>query len=178
MATRDRLLMHREKLATLLFDYFSAQEDVSVAYLYGSIARGEELTASDVDLGVLFGTSASEEDQIFRRVGIAQDLEELTGRRVDVTDLTKTPPHFNHQVLLHGMVLKGRSEPMRIHFEQTTRRLHFDLLPYRKRYLDASLSRLREGGREGGTGGTDPGALESVGRVLVRPRGRKRHRSD
>lgn len=129
--------METPQLITALKQYLGAQDDVAVAYLYGSYARGEQLSGSDVDVGVVFTGHASAEDLIFRRVVLSQELEDLIGKAVDVTDLKLASPHFNHQVLLEACLLKGKEAPERIEFEKRVRREHFDMLPYRQRYLSA-----------------------------------------
>lgn len=48
--------------------------------VFGSVARGEDTPDSDVDLLVTFAPDASLLDQ----VGLAEDLQELLGGRVDV----------------------------------------------------------------------------------------------
>lgn len=160
--------MDRNALIDALVHYFSSQESVTVAYLFGSAARDEQLRLSDVDVGVLFGGGMNGEDRLLHRIRMAQGLEALTTRPVDVIDLERTPPHFNHQVLRYGVVLKGRAEPARIEFEKSVRRQYFDQLPHRQRYLDHSLRRLREGGQSGGAEGTDPATLEAARRLNQR----------
>ena len=50
--------------------------------VFGSVGRGSATRASDLDLLVDFDPGASAFDQ----VGLAQDLEELLGRRVEVAE--------------------------------------------------------------------------------------------
>jgi predicted nucleotidyltransferase len=56
--------------------------------LFGSISRGEERPDSDVDLLVKFGHRVSFGEQLL----LAEDLQKLCGRRVDV--LTNLHPAF------------------------------------------------------------------------------------
>ena len=58
------------------------------AYLFGSVARGEERPDSDLDLLVAFGDGGSFADQLH----LSEDLERLCRRRVDV--LTQIHPAF------------------------------------------------------------------------------------
>lgn len=170
--------MEAPQLITALKQYLGAQDDVVVAYLYGSYARGEQFSGSDVDVGVVFTGHASAEDLIFRRVVLSQELEDLIGKAVDVTDLKLASPHFNHQVLLEACLLKGKDAPERIEFEKRVRREHFDMLPYRQRYLSASMRRLREGGEADGSRGTGTSALEAARRLHERFTETDRHHSE
>jgi uncharacterized protein len=48
--------------------------------VFGSVASGEDVPGSDLDLLVRFAPGAS----LFDQVGLAQDLEDVLGVRVDV----------------------------------------------------------------------------------------------
>jgi predicted nucleotidyltransferase len=60
--------------------------------VFGSVARGEARTGSDVDLLVDFEPGASLLDQ----VGLFQDLEELLGVEVDVVSRNGLKPWDDH----------------------------------------------------------------------------------
>jgi uncharacterized protein len=64
------------------------EHGVDQAYLFGSVARGDERLDSDIDLLVSF-RSGTEPGQQFL---LAEDLSRLTGRRVDVA--TRLHPAF------------------------------------------------------------------------------------
>ncbi len=56
------------------------RNDVSYCAVFGSFARGEATTESDVDLLVKF----SKRIGLFGFVGVEQELEEVLGRKVDL----------------------------------------------------------------------------------------------
>jgi predicted nucleotidyltransferase len=62
---------------------------VVTAYLFGSVARGEQRPDSDLDLLVAFG---SDSGSFADRLRLSEELERLCGRRVDV--LTDIHPAF------------------------------------------------------------------------------------
>jgi len=62
---------------------------VVAAYLFGSVTRGEERPDSDIDVFVTFGRSSSSYGEQFL---LAEELQKLSGRRVDV--LTAIHPAF------------------------------------------------------------------------------------
>lgn len=168
--------MERDDIVAALRKYFAAQDDVAVAYLFGSAARDRRRLDSDIDVGILFADPghvdagdpdydiAVASDRLFRRIEIAQALEEAVLHAVDVVDLRLTPPYFNHHVLRHKVIIKGLDASARIAFEKSVRRQYFDMLPYRRRYVDASLRRL-EGGGAGGGRGTSEGPLAAARRI-------------
>jgi len=66
---------HRDKVVRLLTRHRARNPRV-----FGSVARGTATERSDLDLLVDFDPGAS----VFDQVGLAQDLQDLLGRRVDV----------------------------------------------------------------------------------------------
>jgi predicted nucleotidyltransferase len=64
------------------------QAGVTQAWLYGSVARGEERPDSDIDLLVTFDRDIF----LFDRMDLAGQLSRLAGRRVDLN--TKIHPFF------------------------------------------------------------------------------------
>lgn len=64
------------------------EHDVVRAFLFGSVARGNDRPDSDIDLLVTFGPGAEPGEQFL----LAESLFRLTGRRVDVA--TNLHPAF------------------------------------------------------------------------------------
>lgn len=181
--------MRLEEVVAELKRFFDDQDDVDVAYLFGSAARGRRLPDSDVDVGILFANgfggdgsargaagggadgqadASAARRRVFRRIEMAQALEARLGCPVDVVDLELCSPVFNHHVLRNKIIVKGRDAPKRIAFEKAVRREYFGFLPYYTRYVEASLQRLREGGDGGGGPGHPSSALEAARRVHQR----------
>ena len=82
--------MNTEMIETIR-NYFSTQP-VLKAWLFGSFARGEETSDSDVDILVLFDQKTGNGVSLLRHVSIAMGLEDLIGKKVDlITDGTLLP---------------------------------------------------------------------------------------
>ncbi|MEM6698193.1 MAG: nucleotidyltransferase domain-containing protein [Bacteroidota bacterium] len=60
------------------------QYPIEKAWLFGSFAREEESHDSDIDLMVRF--IQPHDIDLFKYIGIKQDLEEITGRQVDIVE--------------------------------------------------------------------------------------------
>ncbi|MBK1630111.1 DNA polymerase subunit beta [Thiohalocapsa halophila] len=108
--------------------------DLLCAYLFGSVARGEDRPDSDVDLAVLF-----RDDPPRTLAGLHLDLADrltgaLGGRRVDLVVLNRAPVDLVHRVLRDGVLLLERDRSARIRFEVRARNEYFDLLPHLERY--------------------------------------------
>lgn len=75
--------MLTDKMLMSLRNYFSSQP-VNRVWLFGSYARGEEKTDSDVDLLVSFDPSSHV--SLFTMGGMYMDLRQLLGREVDLVE--------------------------------------------------------------------------------------------
>jgi uncharacterized protein len=132
---RDQHLV--DVLAAALSD---GPEGLVCAYLFGSHARGDALSGSDVDVAVLF-----EEDPPRTLDGLhldlADDLAGAVGWQVDLVVLNRAPVDLIHRILRDGLLLLDLDPAARIRFEVRSRSEYFDLLPHLQRY------RRTDGGR-------------------------------
>lgn len=120
-----------------LHDYFASRRSrVVAAYLFGSEARGESSSRSDVDVGIVVeeGAPRTLSDLSF---DLAGDLEELLGRPVDLVHLNGADPDLIHRVLREGVLVHEGDRSRRIAFEVRARNDYFDMLPFRRRYRRA-----------------------------------------
>lgn len=103
---RDYLREHWELLARLRAA-LRTQPQVRLAVLYGSFARGDEDSGSDLDLAVLM------RDRSFTaRERLRERLEVAVGRDVDLADLehAESDPLFLHQIIEQGRVIVDRDD--------------------------------------------------------------------
>ena len=75
--------MSTQTLSQTIADYFKTQP-VLKAWLFGSFARGEETSRSDVDLLVQYDDKAR--ISLLKHCAIMNDLEELLDRKVDLVE--------------------------------------------------------------------------------------------
>jgi predicted nucleotidyltransferase len=61
-----------------------SKSPIEKAWLFGSFARNEDDTASDIDILIRF--SPNEKITLFRYGGIVYNLEQATGRKVDLIE--------------------------------------------------------------------------------------------
>jgi len=69
----------------IIRDYFSKVKNISIVYLFGSVAGANERTDSDIDIAVLSdrGKLSFEE-----KIKMITDLIQRTNREIDLIDLT------------------------------------------------------------------------------------------
>lgn len=98
---------------------FAAHPEIAVAYVFGSVARGEARPGSDLDVGVVYRRFDRSGAQHTR---IAPVLAHTLGRElgiedVDVVELEAQGPVFCHHVLLEGRLVYEADPDRRVDFE-------------------------------------------------------------
>ena len=116
------------RLASFVYD-----ERVAVVYLFGSVARGMAMGASDVDVAVLYSNALP---QKLENCGFdLQDrLTTALQLPVDLIVLNNAPSDLVHRVLKDGVVVFEFDRSARVAFEVQRRNEYFDLLPHLLRY--------------------------------------------
>jgi uncharacterized protein len=127
-------------------EYFSRQPDVIVAYLFGSVARGQETRLSDVDIAVLLDPMTEPEAVLDRQITRLTDLEQMARLEVQLTLLNHAPPLLAYQVIREGVLLHQRSEAERVAFQVKAMKEYFDVQPMLAFHNDALRQRIREDG--------------------------------
>jgi predicted nucleotidyltransferase len=115
--------------------------EISLAYLFGSVARGESGEGSDVDVAVLASTVLGLDD----RSRLSEELARALGFRwaVGVVDLRQASPVLAAEVVRDGVRLVERDPLVRFDFEMEAIRRFEDTRGLRR--LQHEL--LREGAR-------------------------------
>lgn len=79
--------------------------DVRVLKLFGSAARGEETSDSDIDLLVEFEGRKS----LFDLIGLELELTEFLGRKVDLLTEPSISPYLRERILASASVIYERA---------------------------------------------------------------------
>lgn len=104
-----------QELLKKLNNYFQNREDISFAYLFGSVAKNQSHTESDVDIGVYFmpATRRLEYESENRYPGesdIWSDLDRLIGRHVDMVVLNRASSTLFSAVLEEGQIIFSKDD--------------------------------------------------------------------
>lgn len=114
-----------EALKKVLCPVLKRHSAIELATVYGSVARGRETPSSDIDIAV----AASRPLDAKVRMALAQDLEGVLGRDVDLLDLQRA----------HGVILyQALSGEFIYHRSPDDRSVYADLLK-RWAYEEADL---------------------------------------
>lgn len=117
-------------------------EEVLVAYLYGSLAKGTARKESDIDIGLLLEEDYEPDGLYSSRVSGEVEGELESGRDVDVRVLNERPITFQHQVLKNGDKIFTRDEKARIDFETKVYDRFLDYKPFFDRYNEIRRKRI------------------------------------
>lgn len=118
---------------------------VEVAYLFGSLARGDTGPMSDYDFGVLIERGMNEKqenvtgklmDKLFAVVG--ED-------KAEVVDLEGKPVVFRFNVIKDGEALVNKNDSRRVAFEFDTMRQFHDQKYYLDREMAITLDQIEKG---------------------------------
>lgn len=141
------------------------EDDVVLAYLFGSCAKGAAGRLSDVDIAVLLHGDRKDPRGLFHRhLQILGTLSACVDGTIDLVLLNKAPPLLAHEVVRHGQVLYARSQEEERAFVVHARKLYFDFKPRLDLHNRAALHRIREVGLGRGRR-SDSGALEAARRI-------------
>ena len=97
--------------------FFEGEDNVRLAFLFGSLARKRARPDSDVDMAVLFKNPPSP----LGRLGLCANLEEHLKRNVDLISLNSAGPVIKMQVLKTGIKILGSRDVYEEFFVKTVR---------------------------------------------------------
>ena len=103
--TGTQFKLKRTKIIRNIQDYLQKQP-VEKAWLFGSFARKTASYDSDIDMLVQFDNAAKID--LFDYVGIKQDLEEVTGRQVDLVQQGQESPHVQTAIAEEKVLIYER----------------------------------------------------------------------
>lgn len=141
----------REQLPSVL-----APHPVVAAYVYGSVARGQVLPTSDVDLAVITDPlQLSPYASLELELSIQADIEEADRRAtatedglpdIDVRIINNAPLTVRGRILQEGILVYDGNHRARVDFEVTTRRRYFDFAPIQRQLRKARMEHIHQEG--------------------------------
>lgn len=127
----------RTTLIQKLETYFAAQQDVSLALLYGSFALGTQNQASDIDIAV----NMAEIAPIERLIDIQTDICVLCHREVDLLDLRRAEGTILCEVIKQAVKIKNDSK-LFSYYNLEAIYFHEDFLPSLRMMQEAKIRRF------------------------------------
>jgi len=127
---------NEKEIEAKLRDFF-AMQDIKLAFLIGSYAKGTARPDSDVDVAVLFGRSFDVKQVLY----LKEQLTELVGVDVDLIVLDSVGPVMKMQVLKTGILLHAEKGAYEQFFVSTVN--EYDDLKYYRREIEEGILRRR-----------------------------------
>lgn len=135
-----------EPYHTVLVNYFTAMAEVQFACVYGSHARGQANSLSDIDIAVLMDNTLDRKQYIDIRLKMIGDLSALLKNdEVDVVVLNEVPLALRYRVIRDGAVIYCRQRDALIEFSARTISEYLDFKPIIDRHEHAILEHARRG---------------------------------
>jgi len=128
---------------TKLAEFFSKQEHVKLAYLYGSAAKGKAGKLSDVDIGVFLDDSLSKKERFdlqLKMIGYVADI--LKTDRIDLVVMNDVPYSLNYEIIKTNCPLFVRDKMDKIDFEHGVLSRYLDRRYYEKRATSEFLKKV------------------------------------
>ncbi len=123
-----------------------ARHGVVLAYLYGSQARGQAGSLSDVDIAVLFPAEMASDERLKRLLVVMGEFMDIFKRDdVFVADLAEATPLLRHQVYKEGRLLYCRDDKVRVKFMTEAVRDYVDTEPLRRIQRQYLKQHIKEG---------------------------------
>jgi predicted nucleotidyltransferase len=147
MENNETLVAHlRQILPEILQD-----TPATLAYLYGSVAAGEALPISDVDIALVLCRShdqpgLSPQERFGLELSVQDALEQQGVSNSDVRVIDDLPLSFRGQVATYGVRLYSKDEIARVEFETRTWKEYIDFEPVARMMRQALFDDIRERG--------------------------------
>jgi predicted nucleotidyltransferase len=117
---------------------------VEFALLFGSYARGEGETVSDVDVALKFPASMNDRDRFRERNRIDAALQEYAAGFVDVSDIDSLPMPVAHAAVRDGLLLAGDERELESYRKQIEAKYE-STAEQRERQREKFIDRLARG---------------------------------
>jgi len=105
------------------------ENDVILAYLFGSEAKGTSHKESDVDIGVLFDKKAQSQDYLKKEGKLIEFFSEIFPKKeINIVNLNISSPLLKQVVILEGKLFYQRNDLDRILFQIQTLHEYEDYL--------------------------------------------------
>lgn len=125
-----------------LVDLFNRGDEVKLAYLFGSVSRGDEGSLSDIDIAIYL-----DKDSDFGKVEmrllsrISEFFDDF-----DLVVLNEASPLMKYNVVKDGEVIYEDSNSNTALIESEITKRYLDMKPYLERHADERLEKFAEEG--------------------------------
>ena len=133
-----------EDLKKVVGDLFKNYEEIQIAYIYGSYAKGNPTIFSDIDIGIITNEKFKESSLYFADLSSNIEKQFNYKIKVDLRILNNAKPRFMFQVLNNSILLFFRNRSFMHEFELKVMSMYQEIKPmldmYDKIYIMEALT--------------------------------------
>jgi len=118
----------------------SKESRVLAAYLFGSYAKGNQTTESDIDIAILLSDFPQKMLEYY--LHLVNELSQVLGDEIDLIILNTAPPLLKHQTIKHGKLVYCRDERARVQFEARAQDEYLDFSIAAERYDECLVKQV------------------------------------
>ncbi len=135
----------QEGILNKIKQFLFQRQEILMAYLYGSYAKGTPHSRSDIDVAIYLQHKVDDNKYPYGyRAEIIAELIKLTGNnKIDLIILNDVPTFLKFQVIRYGTLIFTRSEAERIEFHAGTIAKYLDvkyLLAIQHKFMSKRLA--------------------------------------
>lgn len=118
-------------------EFLQKQDQVELAYLFGSVAQQRAGKLSDVDLAIFLDESLDKYERFKIKLRLISDLEDiLKTDRLDLVIMNDAPISLNFEIIKANYPLFIRDKNLKVDLEQYIMSRYLDRQYYNKRWAD------------------------------------------
>jgi uncharacterized protein len=139
--------LDKEILISKLEEFFELQEDVELAYLFGSTAEDNRGPLSDIDVGVYLSGRLTKMERIEKRLKLAAELAGLLKTdNIDLIIMNDAAPVINFEIIKPNVPLFVRDDDIKLDIEQKIMSRYLDRKHHEDFLNRAFLNKIKEKG--------------------------------
>lgn len=129
-------------------EFLQKQDQVELAYLFGSVARQKEGKLSDVDLAIFLKESHDKKGRFNLKLRLISDLEDiLKTDRLDLIIMNDAPSSLNFEIIKANHPIFIRDKNLKVDIEHHILSKYLDRQYYDKRWAEHLIKKTAEGTR-------------------------------
>jgi hypothetical protein len=140
-------ILEKGQLLPLLKEFFRAEDQVELAYLFGSVAEGKAGVLSDIDIGVYLSDKLATIERGRKRIELIGKLMSLLkSDRVDLLIINDTSPVLKFEIIRPNVLIFERNPDLKVDVEQCIMSVYLDWKYYEDRLNRNTFERIMEKG--------------------------------
>lgn len=129
-------------------EFLQKQDQIELAYLFGSVAQQRAGKLSDVDLAIFLDKSLDKKEKFNLKLGFISDLEDiLKTNRLNQVIMNNAPHSINFKIIKANYPLFIRNKNFKVDFEHCIMSRYLDRQYYDKRWAANLIKKTAKGTR-------------------------------